>query len=332
MSVLATLVIGFSVVTCAVLFTTYVFFLNNVNKSARAVLSSALLLLGLSFLQLGHLAYINTGVDPLDSLSYRFWLFMTPSMFYLFSRSILFEETKFTLSTLVHVAPVLLVFLTRIEVSISILFCVGTGYSLWLTQVIYNLRGTRSRSKFELFFLGLFTAIAISVLILGFSLPYLEVAYFYYSYAFGIGFALILVVGALLSFPHLLVELAEVAKLSYAASTLNGVDVVAKKRRLEDLMQREKIYQEEELSLATLAGGVQLSAHQLSELINSEYKMSFSRFVREHRVAEAQRLLKDEPNASILSISMQVGFKSQSNFYAAFKEITGASPGSYRNS
>ncbi|NKB98872.1 MAG: helix-turn-helix domain-containing protein [Pseudomonadales bacterium] len=253
-------------------------------------------------------------------------------MFYLFSRSILFEETKFTWSMLLHIAPVLLMFIPNMAVSISILFCIGTGYSLWLTQVIYNLRGTRTRSAFELFFLCLFTVMAICVLILGFSLPYMDAGYFYYSYALGIGLALILVVGTLLSFPHLLTDLAEAAKLGYTASTLKAVDVLEKKRRLNDLMERDKIFQDEELSLATLAEVVQLSSHQLSELINSEFKMSFSRYVREYRVREGQRLLKDEPTASILSISMQVGFRSQSNFYAAFKEITGVSPGSYRNS
>lgn len=331
MNLLLTLIIGFSVVSSAVLLGTYAFFLHNVNKSARALLTGTLLLAGLSLLQLGHLDFISAGIDPLNSLSYRFWLFMTPPMFYLFSRSILFEETDFTASMLIHTAPVLLIFISRIEVSISILFCIGTGYSLWLTQVIYSLRGTRRRSKFELFFLALFTSMAIGVLLLGFSLPYVDSSYFYHFYTFSIGLALVLVVATLLSFPELLAELAEAAKLSYASSTLNDVHVAEKKRQLDALMSLEKIYQQEDLTLAMLAEAVQLGSHQLSELINTEYKMSFSRYVREHRIQEAQRLLKEEPDASILAISMEVGFKSQSNFYAAFKEITGKSPGTYRN-
>lgn len=330
MTLLVTLIIGFSVVASVVLFATYAIFLHNVNKSARALITSFLLLAGLSFLQLGHLSYLNSGVDPLDTLNYRFWLFLTPSMFYLFSRSILFEETRVTPSTLIHMAPVLLIFLPQMAISISILFCVGTGYSLWLTQVIYNLRGSRKRSKFELFFLFLFTLMAIGVLILGFSLPYMDVGTFYTFYALGIGLALVLVVATLLSFPALLGELAEVAKLSYASSTLNEVNVSETKLQLDRLMNAERLFQNEHLSLATTAEALQISTHQLSELINTQYKMSFSRYVREHRIQAAQKLLRDEPEASILSISMEVGFKSQSNFYAAFKEITGESPGSYR--
>ena len=331
MHLASTLLIGFSVVASGILFVTYAFFLHNVNKSAFALITGALLLLGLAQLQLGHLDFINAGSDLLNSLSYRIWLFTTPSMFYLFSRSILFGESRLNVSMLVHLAPVLLIFISTIEVSMSILFCIGTGYSLWLTQVIYTLRGTRKRFKFELFFLALFTLMAIGVLILGFSLPYMEVTYFYYFYSFSIGVALILVVATLLSFPELLSELAEAAKLSYSSSTLKDINVLEKKRQLEILMNVEQLYQQEDLSLGMLAESLQLSTHQLSELINSHYKISFSRYVREHRVHAAEKLLIEEPNASILSISLEVGFKSQSNFYVAFKEITGKSPGTYRN-
>ena len=331
MNLLTTVIIGFSVVASVVLFVTYAGFLHNINRSARALLTGGLLLLGLSLLQLGHLEYLNSGGNPLDSLQYRFWLFMTPSMFYLFSRSILFGETGFPPSALVHVLPVFLILIPKTEVSIAILFCVGTGYSLWLTQVIYGLRGVRKRSKFELFFFALFTVMAIVVMILGISLPYMDIAYFYYFYALAIGSAMILVVAVLLSFPELLSELAEAAKLSYASSTLKDIDIPAAKRQLDTLMGPEKIYQQEELSLSSLAEIMELSPHQLSELINTEYGMSFSRFVRQHRIRDAEKRLVEEPTVSILAISMEVGFKSQSNFYAAFKEITGKSPGSYRN-
>lgn len=73
-----------------------------------------------------------------------------------------------------------------------------------------------------------------------------------------------------------------------------------------------------------------LSSHQLSELINTQFDISFSQYIRQQRIEAAQQLLVNEPKYSVLSIGMEVGFKSQSNFYAAFKEIAGESPGSYR--
>jgi len=332
MKLIATLLIGFSVVASAVLFVTYVFCLHNVNRSWRAFITGFFLLTGLSALQLGHLAFIDSGANPLDSLSYRFWLFMCPSMFYLFSRSILFDEAHFGWQAAPHLASFLLIFIPQIEVSTSILFCIGTGYSLWLTQVVYGIRADRGRSGFELFFLVLFTLMAIGVLVLGFALPYINAGYFYYFYTFGIGLALVLVVGVLLGFPELLADLAEAAKRSYVASTLNGVDRARTVEQLDVLMTKDKVYQQDDLSLASLAEMVSLSTHQLSELINTEHHMSFSRFIRTHRVKAAERLLVDEPQSTILAIGMEVGFKSQSNFYAAFKDITGLSPGTYRES
>ncbi len=58
--------------------------------------------------------------------------------------------------------------------------------------------------------------------------------------------------------------------------------------------------------------------------------MSFSRYIREQRVAAAKALLLANGKQSVLSISLDTGFKSQSSFYAAFKELTGVSPGDFR--
>ena len=95
-------------------------------------------------------------------------------------------------------------------------------------------------------------------------------------------------------------------------------------------MVEGKAYQDENLSLSSLAGAVGISGHQLSELINTRLGIGFSRYVRECRVKAAQVLLEGAPSRSILSISMDTGFRSQSAFYAAFKEVTGRSPGEYR--
>jgi len=95
-------------------------------------------------------------------------------------------------------------------------------------------------------------------------------------------------------------------------------------------MAEDKLYCMENLSLETLAEAVQLSPHQLSELINTEFQQGFSRYIRQHRIDEAKQLLLNEPNSSVLVIGLSVGFNSQSNFYAAFKECVGVPPAQYR--
>jgi transcriptional regulator GlxA family with amidase domain len=118
--------------------------------------------------------------------------------------------------------------------------------------------------------------------------------------------------------------------VKYGASTLREVDVDGALAKLNRLMTEGQLYRNESLSLASLADAVGLSGHQLSELINTRLGIGFSRYVRECRVNAARTLLISAPSRSILSISMDTGFRSQSAFYAAFKEATGQSPGDYR--
>jgi AraC-like DNA-binding protein len=95
-------------------------------------------------------------------------------------------------------------------------------------------------------------------------------------------------------------------------------------------MRDERLYADPDLSLAALAGRLDLSAHQLSELLNARLGKGFSRYLREWRVAAACEMLLAEPSASVLSVGINVGFTAQSNFYEAFREIEGMTPGRYR--
>lgn len=95
-------------------------------------------------------------------------------------------------------------------------------------------------------------------------------------------------------------------------------------------MNADRIYTDPELSLPTLALRMGVTAHQLSELLNSRLGKSFSRYLREQRIGAAKAMLCHEPSASVLSVGLSVGFTSQSNFYEAFREIEGTTPGQYR--
>ena len=167
-------------------------------------------------------------------------------------------------------------------------------------------------------------------LVLGFSIPYIDDRYFYLVYTNGLGLAIVLTVSALVAIPDLISDLAEAGRIRYSASTLGGVDVDACLAKLDALMRAEHAYRDENLSLASLAESLGVSSQQLSELINTRLGTGFSRYVRERRVEAAKELLGAAPTQSILSVSLDVGFKSQSSFYAAFKEVTGMSPGDYR--
>ena len=95
-------------------------------------------------------------------------------------------------------------------------------------------------------------------------------------------------------------------------------------------MVQDRLYENENLSLASAAEQLNVSSQQLSELVNTNFDMSFPRYVRQHRVEAAKQLLADEPESSVLSVSLATGFKSQSSFYTAFKEHTGQTPAAFR--
>lgn len=134
-----------------------------------------------------------------------------------------------------------------------------------------------------------------------------------------------------IKYPELIHYLAEAPrKKRYERTQLAQVNIEAQKNRLHQLMEEDQIYQDENLSLALLAEKMQLTSHQLSELLNERMQTSFSKYIKERRVhAAAQRLLS-EPDEPILDIGLAAGFSSSSAFYSAFREVMGVPPGQYR--
>jgi AraC-like DNA-binding protein len=149
-----------------------------------------------------------------------------------------------------------------------------------------------------------------------------------YSTEIALGFAL--VTWLLWAVPDIVTKTREAVAASYARSSLDRVDIPGVTQRLQALFGEEHVYRDESLNLARTAELVGLSSHQLSELINTHYGMGFSRFVRQHRVSAARRMLVEEPRASVLSVGLSVGFGSQSTFYVAFRHEVGLVPGEYR--
>lgn len=324
------MVIGFSIFAAILLLIAYLFFIKEMRKTPVSMVACALLLSSLSCLQLAHWYFLQTGADLFSSQAYVAALLLTPPSFYFFSRAVLQPETKPMPSDIVHFLPITLSFVLPTNLVIPVALTIGAGYAIWLVRIVLQIRTKVRRFKFEVFFFGFFALVAVLVLLLAVASPHVPAKFFYLAYANMTGLALFLVLGALVSFPDLLSDISAAAELTYASSTLKSVDVEDKLRDLRRLMEDDKLFQNENLNLAMLAEAMDLTPHQLSELINTQFGYGFSRYIREQRVKEAKKLLRTDDRSSVLSISMMTGFKSQSNFYTAFKEVTGESPGEYR--
>lgn len=329
---LSILSIGFSVVAGAILFIAYVKSPAFPKKTMVSLTSGALLIACLSTLQLFHLGYFLSAKNPLDSSLYLICLFAAPVFFLYFFRAVVLPDAPFQPALAALLLIVLLPSLLPLDIALPILFTFGTLFSLWLSRAVFLLRDRRKQNRFELFFGIVTSSLAIGVLILGSMIPTVGADYYYVFYALAIGFAYGLVLYALTAIPDFADELFEVARSKYSVSTLGDVDVPACLQRLDALMQEERLYTDEDLSLASLSEAVGISGHQLSELINTRLNCSVTQYVKQQRIAAAKQLLKQAPKQSVLSISLETGFKSQSTFYAAFKEDTGQSPGEFRKS
>ena len=323
-----TLVIGFSVIAAFVLLIVYLFFLPEMRKTWVSRLSCSALLLALIALQLYHYVFLVAGVSLIESPSYVRLLILTPVAFFFFSRSLLLPDRDLRPIDAIHAVPLVAGEFLPAPVAVNLAFLVGAAYSIWFVQMVYGMREHSRRFAHERFFFTMFALLAVIVLFVGLSVPYVSVEAFHVSYAFAIGLGLILVTGALLAFPDLVGEFSEAAAATYATSTLGGLEVDA---LLGRLMREDRIYRDEALTLASVAALLEIAPHQLSELINTRHKIGFPRFIRAFRIEEACRLLREDRNATVLSISIDTGFQSQSSFYAAFREIKGTSPGQYRD-
>ncbi|NQZ75586.1 MAG: AraC family transcriptional regulator [Ekhidna sp.] len=100
------------------------------------------------------------------------------------------------------------------------------------------------------------------------------------------------------------------------------------KSRLQDLMNNEQIYQDQELTLTKLAEKLDIKPYLLTKTLNEVCQRSFTDYVNEYRVKELEQLLKDPANDkfTLLSIGYDVGFNSKSSFNRAVKKHLGTSP------
>lgn len=321
---------AFSIAACCLLLAAQLTVYNKVPMAPLARSAGIVLLLGLGCVQYWHLQWLlrvePSALDPW----YLATLHLLAPAFYLFFRGALQPHPP-NWTGILYYCPALLAPFFPARVSLPMAFVFGCAYAVLLARLALRLRDQRKRFQLEAIAFAVHGVVAALILLVGLSTPWLGIHGYVLSYSILIGLGLLSAIYTLLRIPDLPTQTAEAVRAAYANSSLKSVDVDAVLQRLEQLMGREQIYVNESLSLSTLAQALDIAPHQLSELINTRFGVGFSRFVREHRVRAAQRMLIEEPRASVLSVGLAVGFTSQSNFYAAFREITGEVPGRYRN-
>ncbi len=115
----------------------------------------------------------------------------------------------------------------------------------------------------------------------------------------------------------------------YTRSKLASLNVEALISHIDDLMDFEHLYRDSELSLSALSERLEISPHQLSEIINSHFGKNFNSYINDFRIEAAKKMLMTETGSSILSIGLACGFNSKSNFNYVFQKSVGMTPTAY---
>lgn len=116
----------------------------------------------------------------------------------------------------------------------------------------------------------------------------------------------------------------------YRKSRLDALDIPHILSQMELLMKEEKPYLDEDFTLSSLAREMDLTIHQVSEILNARLNCSFSDYINGFRVRESLPMLKEEGDRTVLSIALAVGFNSRSAFHRSFKKFQGTTPLAYR--
>ena len=126
----------------------------------------------------------------------------------------------------------------------------------------------------------------------------------------------------------------EPSKEKYKKSGLDKSTAEEIKNKLFETMENRKPYLDSDLTLAKLAGLINVSEHNLSEVINSQLGKTYYDFINEYRVEEFKNKLKDPStlNYNLISIAFESGFKSKTSFNTVFKKHTNRTPSEYKNS
>jgi len=170
-------------------------------------------------------------------------------------------------------------------------------------------------------------------------IPFIATDYFYYDYQLGIQayYPLYLLLMSTLIWmaarAFLRPEATVQADNLPVLKPLLPAELKQKGAWLKRVVKENNYYQDPELSLSSLAEKLGMHPHELSRIINTVLKKSFTDFINEYRVQAAARKMQDPANdhITLLGIAFESGFNSQSTFSRIFKQVTGKSPQEYKN-
>jgi len=119
-------------------------------------------------------------------------------------------------------------------------------------------------------------------------------------------------------------------KPKYQSSSLDRREKDRILNKLLDLMKNEKPYLKPAITLKELAEKLDISAKNLSQVINESLDKNFYDFINQYRVEEAKKNICSNDDKTFLEILFEAGFNSKAVFNSAFKKHAGMTPREYK--
>jgi len=103
------------------------------------------------------------------------------------------------------------------------------------------------------------------------------------------------------------------------------------KERLVYLLEVEKVYRQNNISLEILSERLDTNRHNTSQVINEHFDLNFFELVNKYRINEALEIIKNDThkNMNIIDIAYEVGFNNKVTFNKSFKKLLSQTPSQY---
>lgn len=120
----------------------------------------------------------------------------------------------------------------------------------------------------------------------------------------------------------------------YESSTMTNDDLKELQSEIDQVFQAEKLYLNPELKVHDLAAKLEVTAHKISQTLNSIAGLTFYDYVNKYRVDQLKKLLADpdQQQFTILGLGFDSGFNSKASMNRIFKQQVGMTPKAYQQS
>lgn len=119
--------------------------------------------------------------------------------------------------------------------------------------------------------------------------------------------------------------------ITYESENEISEEVIHWKAKIEELIEKESLYKNPELTLSDIAKRLETNTSIISKAINQGFQMNFNDFINNYRIEAVKTCLKnnEQKKSTLLGIALDCGFNSKATFNRAFKKNTGLSPKDY---